>query len=70
MRHKTDKSSRNRGIFVFNTCICLVNVCDKVSDGATDKSFLLVPNIEKSQHDYCPKEFEFDVLNTFCVMWI
>ena len=64
--HETDTSSRYRRIFVFNKCICLINVCGTVSDGVT-KTFILVVNIEKAQHNYCPKEFEFDVLNTFCV---
>ena len=53
----------NRRIFVYN--ICLITISDTVSDGVIKK---LILNIEIKGHNTinCPKEFERDVLNTFC----
>ena len=42
--------------------ICLIGISDTVSDGATKT---LVLNNERTQHIY-PKDFEPDLLNTFC----
>ena len=36
-------------------------------DGATKTSFLI---IERAQHETVPRNFEPDVLNTFCATWV
>ena len=51
----------NKGILVYN--ICLIRICNSVSDGVTSKSLL---NIETCSAINSGSEYEPDVLNTSC----
>ena len=54
----------NRRILIVHN-VCLISISDTVSDGAT--KMLALNTLKFHSMANCPKEFEPDVLNTFCV---